>query len=255
MQALRRLLRQEEESIELDVAALLVAQIEFPDLPLEPYLATLDFHASEIHRRRRRSFRLAIHDYLFHTAGFAGNVADYYNPHNSCLNRVLETKTGIPITLSVLYIELARRLGVPVDGIGAPGHFIVRLEEEDDTYYIDPFQQGLIRDDVLEDVPESALLPAPKRTIVIRMLNNLRLIYLQRQNWTKARQVLDLLLEADPVDADAIRQRAATLAATQQFRSAAEELERYLKLRPFDPDKEELQNQIGRLHRMHSHKN
>ena len=255
MDPLRRILRQEDDTIQLDVAALYIARIEYPNLPLEPWLAELDYHAEQIRLRNTRSFRLAAHQYLFNELQIEGNEADYYNAHNSCLNYVLESRRGIPITLCILYIELARRLGITVDGIGAPGHFLVRLEEEDDTYYLDIYQQGKIREDVEEEVDLRYLVAAPKRMILIRMLNNLRLIYLQRQAWHKAAQVLDLLLEADPVDADAFRQRAATLAATHRFQAAAKDLETYLTLRPFDPDKEELQNQISRLRRMHAHKN
>jgi regulator of sirC expression with transglutaminase-like and TPR domain len=255
MDPLRRILRQEDDTIHLDVAALYIARIEYPNLPLEPWLAELDYHAEQIRLHNTRSFRLAAHEYLFNELQITGNEADYYNAHNSCLNYVLESRRGIPITLCILYIELARRLGITVDGIGAPGHFLVRLEEEDDTYYLDIYQQGKIREDVEEEVDLRYLVAAPKRMILIRMLNNLRLIYLQRQAWHKAAQVLDLLLEADPVDADAFRQRAATLAATHRFQAAAKDLETYLTLRPFDPDKEELQNQISRLRRMHAHKN
>lgn len=255
MDSLRRILRLEDETPNLDEAALLVARIEYPDLPLAPWLAELDYHAEEIRRRNTRSFRLGAQDYLFDELGFSGNDEDYYNPHNSCLNRVLESRRGIPITLSILYMELGRRLGIAVEGIGAPGHFLVRLEEEDDTYYLDTFNRGRIREDVEQEVDARFLVPAPKRMILIRMLNNLRMIYLQRQAWGKASQVLELLLEADPVDADALRQRAATLAATHRFQAAAQDLDRYLQLRPFDPDKEELQSQITRLRRMHAHKN
>jgi regulator of sirC expression with transglutaminase-like and TPR domain len=255
MDPLRSILRMEDESINLDEAALHIARIEFPDLPIAPWLAELDYHAEQIRQRNPRSFRLAAHEYLFNELCFAGNEEDYYNPHNSCLNHVLESRRGIPITLSILYIELARRLGIKVDGIGAPGHFLVRLEEEDDTYYLDVYNQGRIRETVEEEVDARFLVAAPKRMILIRMLNNLRMIYLQRQAWTKAATVLDLLLEADPVDADALRQRAATLAANHRFQAATHDLDTYLRLRPFDPDKEELQNQISRLRRMHAHKN
>lgn len=255
MDPLRRILRQEDESIHLDEAALWIARIEYPDLPLAPWLAELDYHAEQIRRRNPRSFRLSAHEYLFNELGFHGNEDDYYNAHNSCLNYVLENRHGIPITLCILYIELGRRLGISVDGIGAPGHFIVRLEEEGDDYYLDIYRGGLIREDVEEEVDARYLVAAPKRMILIRMLNNLRMIYLQRQAWAKASEVLSLLLEADPVDADAIRQRAATYAATHRFQAAVQDLETYLKLRPFDPDKDELSSQISRLRRMQAHKN
>lgn len=255
MDPLRRLLRNEDESVQLDVAALMIARIEYPGLPLEPWLAELDYHAEQIHRRNSRSFRVGAQEYLFREMGFAGNQEDYYNAHNSCLNYVLEARKGIPITMCLMYMELGRRLGVSVDGIGAPGHFLVRVEEEGDTYYLDVFDRGRIREEVEEEVDVRYLVAAPKRVILIRMLNNLRLIYLQRQAWVKAAGVLDLLLEADPVDADALRQRAATFAATHRFQAAAEDLGRYLELRPLDPDKDDLKNQITRLHRMHAHKN
>lgn len=255
MDPLRRILRLEDETPNLDEAALQIARIEYPGLPMEPWLAELDYHAEEIRRRNTRSFRVGAHEYLFGELGYAGNEADYYNAHNSCLNYVMESRRGIPITMCILYMELGRRLGVQVDGIGAPGHFLVRLEEEDDTYYLDIYDRGRIREDVEEEVDARYLVAAPKRMILIRMLNNLRMIYLQRQAWSKASEVLSLLLEADPVDADALRQRAATLAATHRFHAAAQDLDRYLQLRPFDPDKTELQEQIARLRRMHAHKN
>jgi len=254
MDALRRILRDEDESVPLDEAALWLARIEYPDLPLEPWLAELDHHAEQIRLRDKHGFRLAAADYLFGELGLAGNDEDYYNPHNSCLNYVLESRRGIPITLCILYLELGRRLGASVVGIAAPGHFIVRVEEDGDEYYLDIFNGGKIRDD-MEEVDARFLVPAQKRMILVRMLNNLRLIYLQRQAWSKAYEVLTLLLEADPVDADALRQRAATLAATHRYQAAAQDLDRYLSLRPFDPDKEELTHQIARLRRMHAHKN
>jgi len=255
MDPLRSILRLEDDSPSLDIAALHIAQIEYPNLPLGPWLAELDFHAEEIRRRNSRSFRLGAQEYLFEELGICGNEDDYYNAHNSCLNYVLESRRGIPITLSLLYMELGRRLGVQVDGIGAPGHFLVRLEEEGDIYYLDVYNSGKIREDVETELDARFLVAAPKRVILIRMLNNLRMIYLQRQAWGKAVKVLNLLLEADPVDADAMRQRAATFAATHRFQAAAQDLEQYLIMRPLDPDKEELQGQISRLRRMHAHKN
>ena len=255
MDPLRSILRREDETPNLDEAALYIARIVYPDLPLAPWLAELDYHAEEIRRRSNRSFRVGAHEYLFQQLGLTGNEEDYYNANNSCLNYVLESRKGIPITLCLLYMELGRRLGVTVDGIGAPGHFLVRIEEDGDTYYLDPHKGGQIREDVEEELDPRYLVATPKRAMLMRMLNNLRLIYLQRQTWGKAAEVLNLLLEADPVDADALRQRAATFAAMQRYQAAAQDLDRYLQLRPFDPEKSELQSQITRLRRMHAHKN
>lgn len=255
MDALRRILQHEDESLPLDEAALLLARIQYPDLPLAPWLAELDFHARQIRRLSLYGFRNAAHNYLFGELAFSGNGDDYYNPRNSCLNSVLESRRGIPITLSIVYIELARRLGITVDGIPAPGHFLVRIEDDGDTYYIDVFNNGKIRDDIEGEVDPRFLVPATKRMILIRMLNNLRLIYLQRQAWHKAAAVLDLLLLADPVDADALRQRAAARAALHRYQAACSDLSRYLTLRPLDPGKDELKAQISNLRRMHAHKN
>jgi regulator of sirC expression with transglutaminase-like and TPR domain len=255
MDELLNILRYQDEKPGLDAACLQIATIEFPDLAMAPWMDTLDYHAEQVRRRWKGSFRLAAQEHLFGEVGFQGNAADYYNPYNSCLNHVLDTHSGIPITLCVVYIEVARRLGVEVAGIGAPGHFLVRLEEDGDEYYLDPYNQGQIREGVESELDARYLVATPKRMILVRMLNNLRLIYLQRQSWRKASQVLDWLLEADPVDADCLRQRAATYAATQRFRRAAQDLERYLELRPFDPDVEELKGQVARLNRMHAHKN
>lgn len=258
MRVLRGVLLGEADEGNLDVCALEVARIEDPDLNLGLWLRDLDLHAAQLRGRadfQRFGFRVAAKAYLFDEWGFGGNAEDYYNPRNSCLHHLLQSRRGIPITLCVMYMEIGRRLGVQVDGIGAPGHFLVRLEEDGDDYYIDPYQGGQLREDVEGEVEERFLQAASKRTILIRMLNNLRLIYLQRQSWAKARQVLDLLLEAEPGDADALRQRAATLAATQKFGAAAADLRQYLQIRPFDADKSELESQIGRLQRMQSHKN
>jgi regulator of sirC expression with transglutaminase-like and TPR domain len=258
MDALRSVLRDEDSQWNLDVCALEIAQIEDPGLNVGVWLKDLDLHAAGLRRHEhfeRFGFRVAAQRYLFKEWGFGGNEEDYYNPRNSCLHHVLQERRGIPITLCVLYMELGRRLGVQVDGIAAPGHFLVRLEEDGDDYYVDPYRGGVIREDVEGEFDPRFLEAASRRTICVRMLNNLRLIYLQRQNWAKARQVLDLLLEADGDDADALRQRAATLAATQKFGAAAQDLRRYLELRPFDADKNELEGQIGRLMRMQAHKN
>jgi len=258
MSELRRILSGEDDRPLLDVCAFAIARIEDHALDESLWLRELSLLASRIRQHdlyERFGFRLAAQVVLFDEWGFRGNEGDYYNPRNSCLHFVLNYRRGNPILLSVLYMELGRRLGVKVDGIGAPGHFLVRVEEDGDDFYIDPFQGGKLREGIEEDVEPSFLEAASQRTILIRMLNNLRLIYLQRQAWGKARQVLDLLLIAEPQDADALRQRAATLAAKHSFGAAAKDLLAYLKIRPFDADKADLESQITRLQRMQSHKN
>src|SRR5258708_29376456 len=135
-------------NLQLDRAALLLATIEFPGLEIDPFLQILDSYAAELAARLREGadFVPMTNQYLFKELGFSGNEADYYNPANSCLNEVLASKTGIPITLSVVYLETARRLSRPVFGIGLPGHFVVQYDDGLYSTYIDPFHGGALLD-------------------------------------------------------------------------------------------------------------
>src|SRR5579859_4800477 len=200
MQELSGLLAGRNPGIELDEAALLLARIEYPDLVIEPFLQILDSYAAELDGRRG-SFVVAANQYLFDELGFTGNSEDYYNPANSCLNEVLAAKTGIPITLSVVYLEIARRLGKPVFGIGLPGHFVVQYDDGFSSTYIDVFHCGRLLDAAdCAELAGSAVNPAmlarvDNRQILARMINNLRGIYFSREAHRKTLQVLDLLLE------------------------------------------------------------
>ena len=150
-QELLDLLARKPSTLELDRVALEIARIEYPDLDVGAAIEQLDYHALMIAERARdlsdgRQFVEAANEYLFGEAGFQGNSEDYYNPDNSCLNRVLETKRGIPISLSVIYVEVARRLAKPVSGVGLPGHFVVRFDDPEYSAIIDPFHGGAILD-------------------------------------------------------------------------------------------------------------
>ena len=137
--------------IALDRAALELARIEYPDLDPGEWIARLDRCASDVAESAHdlsdgKDFIATMNSYLFGKLGLRGNKDDYYNAANSCLNRVLETGLGIPITLSVIYIEVARRLAMPVRGIGLPGHFIVQYDDGDNSTWIDPFHAGALLD-------------------------------------------------------------------------------------------------------------
>src|ERR1035438_2223741 len=192
MQALRAALR-DEPGVALDAAALEMAAIERPGLDAAPHPTKLHRVDSQLCPRLGghsgadgpRFVRIA-NDYLFHELGFRGNDSDYYHPGNSCLDVVLDQRTGIPITLSLVYIEVARRLGRPVFGIGLPGHFVVQYSDAEYSKYIDPFHGGklLTEDDCGKLAREitgvdlstepSTLAPVSNRYILVRMLNNLR---------------------------------------------------------------------------------
>jgi regulator of sirC expression with transglutaminase-like and TPR domain len=218
VRALSDLLAGRGSDIHLDEGALLLAQIEYPGLDIAPSVRLLDSYADELTTRLRagESFVAAANRYLFDELGFTGNAADYYSPANSCLNQVLESKTGIPITLSVIYLEVARRIGKPVVGIGLPGHFIVRNCDPLTSTYIDPFHGGRLLDEaacyeLAGAAPDPTLLaPVDKRQIIARMINNLRGIYFSRGAHRKTLQILNLLLEANPYSAEEYKQRGMT---------------------------------------------
>jgi regulator of sirC expression with transglutaminase-like and TPR domain len=254
-----------EPAGELDAAALEMAAIETPGLDPQPYLATLDQLASEIATRLGRGhdgpkFVRVVNQYLFEEWGFRGNESEYYDPRNSCLDSVLDRRTGIPITLSVVYIEVARRLGKPVFGIGLPGHFIVQYNDSSYTTFADPFHGGkllteedcrLLAREVGVDIAAepSTLQPVSNRYILVRMLNNLRSSYFRAKNYAKGKQALDLLVEAFPANAEYYKARGVARLQLREFRAAKSDLEKYLKCAPEAEDKAEVTKQLEAIHR------
>lgn len=264
MKELTRLLFARAEDVNLDVAALELASIEFPGLDIARYLAELDRHAAELSSRINPSssgpdYVAAANAYLFDDLGFTGNTADYYNPHNSCLNQVLDLRTGIPITLGVVYIEVARRLGRRVYGIGLPGHFVVQYADPRFSAYIDVFDGGrLLTAEGCRDLSRRVsgvdiyrnpahLQPVSPSQVLLRMLNNLRAIYFQRRAYHKALAVLDLLIVALPGSPEEYRQRGVLRAEVAQFAGAREDLETYLRLAPASKDRAEVERLLARL--------
>ena len=243
--------------LHLDEAALRLATIEFPGLEPEPYLHILDSYAAELGERLRHTpdFVTAAARYLFDELGFAGNSDDYYNPANSCLNEVLTSKTGIPITLSVVYLEIARRLKKPVFGIGLPGHFLVQYDDGFYATYLDVFHGGkrLEAPDCYKlagvEANPALLARVDKRQIVGRMINNLRGVYFSRGAHRKTLQILNLLLEANPRATEEYKQRAVTHLQMEQTRAAKADFERYLELAPHAPDHAEVEKQLLSLKR------
>jgi regulator of sirC expression with transglutaminase-like and TPR domain len=264
MHELSALLSNRDENVRLDIAALQLARVEHPDLPIEAFLELLDSHANELGERvdgdiTGDEFIDVMNDYLFEELGFHGNQQDYYNPANSCLNEVLTQRTGIPISLSVLYMEIGRRLDRPLYGIGLPGHFIVQYNDGEYSSFIDPYHGGRQLTDVecyelakeitgldVADDP-TVLYPVTKRHIVIRMLNNLRAVYFTKQDHRKAIEVLNLLIEADPTSPDEYKQRGICRAHLKLFKAARLDLEMYLKLAPNAPDRKDVEEQVERI--------
>jgi regulator of sirC expression with transglutaminase-like and TPR domain len=243
--------------LELDAAALVLAGIEYPTLDGAPYLRLLDSYATELAERLREGapFVDAANEFLFEELGFTGNSADYHNPANSCLNDVILSRTGIPITLSVVYLEVARRLNQPVYGIGLPGHFVVEYDDGSYSTYIDVFHGGRLLDadgcyKLAGAPPDPTLLArVTKRQIIARMINNLRGVYLTRGAHQKSLRILNLLLELNPKAAEHYKLRGLTHLQLEHTRDARADLERYLQLAPAAPDRKAVETQLASLTR------
>ncbi len=264
MQLLLDLLTGRSEELDLDRAALEIARIEYPNLEVDPFLGLLDSYAVELSERVAgqaggSDYVQAANQYLFGELGFAGSSGNYYDPRNSCLNEVLTARTGIPIALAVVYLEIARRLAQPVYGIGLPGHFLVQYRGPDFSAYIDVFNGGrlltmtecfdLARRSTgtpLDDNPRF-LAPSSKRQIVTRMLHNLRGVYFLRRAFGKALQTLDLLLAADSGDAGAYKQRGMIHMQLRNLAAARDDLEKYLHISPDAIDRPEIEKHLRSL--------
>jgi regulator of sirC expression with transglutaminase-like and TPR domain len=242
-----------EEQIDLGRAALAIARQEYPELKIEDCLYQLDQFGQSVERRlgeERNPYRTiaALNTVLFKELGFEGNRAEYYDPKNSFLNDVIARKRGIPISLSVVYIEVARRVGLSLAGVGFPGHFLVKYQDGDVEIIIDVFNKGeiLAREDLDKLLQQlyrgqvsyqSGFVTAlGKRDILRRMLNNLKLIYLRKGEALKALAVLDQLVILDPSAADEFRDRGLLYIKLECYVQAMEDLEIYLSLAPAADD-------------------
>lgn len=267
MRELEELLVNKAENVPLDAAVLQLASVEYADLDIGYFVEVLDSHARELGELTRPSmcgeeFIETANEYLYENLGFRGNRTDYYNPRNSCLNDVLVERQGIPITLTVVYMEIARRLGREVRGVGMPGHFLGLYRDREFTGFIDCFNGGRIlepeecrqlawetaRVDIAGQ--EQFLEPVKKWKIVLRMLDNLRVIYFRRKDFEKAVRVLDLYLAALPGSAEEYKQRGLLHLHQQRPADALADLQRYLKLSPHAADKAEVEEQADNIRRL-----
>lgn len=253
---LKALLESDDEDIDLAEAALLLARCEYPALDPEPYLARLRALAAELAERIEPDADiaeriLALNQFLFAEHGFAPNIENFYDPRNSFLNDVVERKLGIPITLAVIYIEIGKRVGLRLVGVSFPGRFLVKLPLEKGDIVLDPSASGrpLSESELLErlkplyeDVAPAAislepfLVAARKQDILLRMLRNLKSIYLHKRSYDKALVILDDILELAPAQPQELRERGEVYETLECFRAASEDYQRYLELQPGAPD-------------------
>ncbi|HEX6801034.1 MAG TPA: transglutaminase-like domain-containing protein [Candidatus Binatia bacterium] len=250
-----------DEQIDLGRAALTIALPEYPTLDVSAYLGRISDLALEVAERAgvdADAFRTiaALNFVLFARHGFRGNRDDYYDPKNSFLNEVIERKTGIPITLSVLYMEVAGRVGLTVDGIGFPGHFMVKAEADGNEIVIDPFNSGDIKteEDLTAMVQQmyggklgfrrEFLAPVSKKQILTRVLTNLKVIYAKADDMVKTLGTLDRLLILDPASTDDIRDRGVIYTRLECYGQAKDDFERYLELAPDADDAAAVREQL-----------
>lgn len=270
---LKQLLNSPEEALDLAEAALVIAQDEYPQLDIGAYLRRLDELAETVRVRLSPEAApeniIATMNYLFFKEeGFAGNTTDYYDPRNSFLNEVLDRRLGIPITLSIVYMEVGRRLGLPIEGVSFPGHFLVKLELERGDVVLDPYAGGisLSEEDLNQrlhqaygeqpEVPLKRLLAsAGKKEILARILGNLKAIYLRTEEFAKALSVTDRILLISPDLPGELRDRGLLYERQECVHSALQDYRRYLELAPDAPDAEDIRARMidlqGPAHLLH----
>ena len=242
---------------DLAPAALAIARVEYPTLDATGYMDALERLGNEASGRVRRAGARgqdAIHllnEYLYDEQRFTGNRKSYDDPRNSFLNEVLDRRTGIPISLAVIYLEVARRAGVHVAGVNFPGHFLLRAADDHaqlrygaDFLIVDPFHGGallsetdcreLLRQHVGNDAAydRDLLAPATRQQIVVRMLVNLKRLYVRMRSFPQARFVSSLLLAMDPSALSELRDRGLLAYHLEDFGAALRDLESYLQLLP-----------------------
>jgi regulator of sirC expression with transglutaminase-like and TPR domain len=255
------------DQFNLAEASLLVAQDVYPDLDVTGYLGQLDDIAAAIRKRiAGDAFAeqkvLALNYYLFNEMRFVGNIDDYYDPRNSYLNEVLERRTGIPLTLSIVYLEVGKRLGLNLKGVSFPGHFLVKLSVKRGQLVLDPFIGGEAQSESelrqrlaqvmpageAENVPiDRYLEPASSRQVIARMLRNLKKIYMQGDRHEEALAVMHRMLLVMPESAEELRDRGLVYQRLDCFRPALSDLQNYLRRRPQAPDAADIHTRIVEL--------
>lgn len=261
-----------DEEVNLAEASLLIACEEYPHLDVSSYLLRVEGMAGALRQQvgtnsDGRDLVVSLRKYLFEELGFRGNTESYYDPRNSFLNDVLDRRVGIPISLSMVYMEVASRAGLKVQGVGLPGHFIVRVELPGGGLLVDPFHSGeplTVRDcqKRLDRIyggrlalEPSMLLPCPRKNILARMLRNLKSIYIKEEDNERALGIATLLLQLNPESREDLRDRGLLYSALDCYMLASEDLEAYIALAPASAEVERLREKIRDLRKRASRLN
>ena len=261
--------RRPDAELHLDRASLLIAKGEYSDLDIASWIARLDELAGGVSARippsaRPRERAQAVRRHLFDDLGFHGNEAEYYDPRNSYLNDVLERRTGIPISLAAVFLEVARRVGLEATGVGYPRHFLVKYRDGDQEWIVDPFHGGgevparEIRDHLVregataEHVADYYLAAVTRRQMLTRMLTNLKLIYTNREDWERALRVQEYLVALAPWSFADIRDRGALRGQAGDIPGALSDLETYLEHAHDAEDAPSVRRMVDHLRARHS---
>lgn len=271
LDAFEQLMELSDEEIRLDCAALHLARDAYPDLDIHRHLSRLDALAEQVAARRPGLGAVArfeaMRDVLIGEESFSGNTQDYFDPQNSYLNRVLDRGVGIPITLSVIWIEVGRRLKWPVAGVGFPGHFLVRFDDPECFVLTDPFQEGMTLS--LEDCRERLnnqgvdsscfemrmLDPVNTRAILARMLKNLRSIFDHDGDWPRLARVLRRLMMVEPDESRHVQELADILCRMGHVGMAYHSLAGFLSRRPDCEDSTSIEKNLRLMRAMMTSRN
>ena len=269
LEAFEKILAAKEEGIDLARACLMIAEDAYPGLAVERYLGDIERLALRLRSRMPQGVGAedrvaALNEFLYEELGFRGNADDYYDPRNSYFNEVLDRRTGIPITLAVLYMVLGRRAGLPLEGVSFPGHFLVRLRLRTGVLVLDPFAGGMPQSEadlrsrlqrvippgVAGDVPVSELPldqfleAATNRQILARVLRNLKAIYHDTDQPERLLAVLNRMLLVTPDAAAELRDRGIVYQRLECYRAALKDLTGYLEREPQAADLDEVRARL-----------
>jgi regulator of sirC expression with transglutaminase-like and TPR domain len=269
--SLQELASQSDARIDVALGAALVAKDAYPSLDPAAVLDDLDEMSAplfplRLEERSPQEQVQALSEHVYESLGFRGNEDDYYDPRNSLLSDVLTRRLGIPITLAIVYCQIARRVGVPARGVGFPGHFLVRVDDprrpDDPPLAIDPFFAGRVLDrPAIERLlqralgpeeslrPEEHLAPASARSVLVRMLTNLKAIYLTRGDHARAHLAADRILLFSPDSPSVLRERGDLAARLGAHESAKVDFARALELDPQGAESGVLRTRLAELER------
>ena len=262
-----RLAAARSEEVSLAEGALLIAAEEYDGLDVDAYLERIDEMGAALRRRLRSDISttealIALNRYVFDELGFSGNSDDYYDPRNSFLNDVIDRKVGIPITLAVLYIEIGRRIGLPLQGVSFPTHFLVKCVLREGAIILDPYARGaslgmadlqqrlhaIVKDVELDQaLLKTMLAAATPQDIFARMLRNLRGIHVAKGDRLKALAASERILTLLPRAAEEYRERGQLYLELECVRAALGDFRSYLRLRPDADDTEIIARRIAEL--------